>query len=50
MSIDNNMAGIKTLFNSIINEKASVAVSFDMQYLEQKYMIQNEFKLRNVLR
>ncbi len=31
-------------------EKASVAVSFDMQYLEQKYTIQNEFKLRNVLR
>lgn len=30
--------------------KASVAVSFDMQYLEQKYTIQNEFKLRNVLR
>ncbi len=23
---------------------------FDMQYLEQKYTIQNEFKLRNVLR
>lgn len=26
MSIYNNMAGIKTIFNSIINEKASVAV------------------------
>ena len=42
-----------TAFTSTVNastEKASVAVSFDMQYLEQKYTIQNEFKLRNVLR
>ena len=42
-----------TAFAGTVNasaEKASVAVSFDMQYLEQKYTIQNEFKLRNVLR
>ena len=42
-----------TAFTGTVNastEKASVAVSFDMQYLEQKYTIQNEFKLRNVLR
>ena len=42
-----------TAFAGTVNasaEKASVSVSFDMQYLEQKYTIQNEFKLRNVLR
>ena len=42
-----------TAFTGTVNasaEKASVSVSFDMQYLEQKYTIQNEFKLRNVLR
>lgn len=42
-----------TAFTGTVNastEKASVAVSFDMQYLEQKYTIQNEFKLRNILR
>ena len=35
-----------TAFTGTVNastEKASVAVSFDMQYLEQKYTIQNEF-------
>mgnify|MGYP007057926252 CR=1 FL=1 len=39
-----------TAFAGTVNAsagKASVAVSFDM---EQKYTIQNEFKLRNVLR
>ena len=32
------------------SSQASVTVSFQMEYLKQKYEIQNVFKLRNVLR
>ena len=32
------------------SSQTSVSVSFQMEYLKQKYEIQNVFKLRNVLR
>lgn len=41
-----------TVFTGMVDasSQASVTVSFQMEYLKQKYEIQNVFKLRNVLR
>lgn len=51
--VQQNMIGeYVTAFTGVVDtsSQASVTVSFKMEYLKQKYEIQNVFKLRNILR